>query len=191
MKHTVHADSKRNVILQAAIRLFARHGLDGTTVKAIGREAGVTDAAIYKHFPGKDAVALAVFAHYSDLYARLIDSLAAQDRSFRGRVDTLVAEIVRLHDDDPFGFMLLGQRHEVFRKLPGEHRRPVQALTEFFASAVASGDLAPQDPRVSAAMFIGAMVRLAVFSDMGFLPPRLGEMVPEIRARIQGMLGLF
>lgn len=190
MKHITHSDSKRQVILQAAIQLFARQGLDGTTVKEIGREAGVTDAALYKHFSGKEAVALAVFAHYSDLYARLIDSVTARKGPFGERLDILITEMVRLHDDDPFGLMLLGQRHDAFAKLPPDQQRPVRALYDFFATAVEAGEIPPQNPRVSAALFAGSMTRLAVFADMGFLPPKLGEVLPEVRDRLRGMFGL-
>lgn len=188
-RHT-HSDSKRDDILRAAIRLFARHGVDGTTVRDIAGEAGVTDAAIYKHFEGKEVVALAVFVRYSDLYTRVIDGAANRPGAFRQRLDRLVAEMVALHDEDPFGLMLLGQRHHTYARIPADHRRPVAALTEFVADGVKSGEIPPQDPKLSAALLTGALVRLAVFSDLGFVPTRLAEVLPEIQSRLRGMFGL-
>ena len=46
----------RERILDAARRLFARDGYDATTVRAIAGDCGMTDAAIYHHFPSKRAI---------------------------------------------------------------------------------------------------------------------------------------
>lgn len=185
-----HSDSKRDEILRAAIRLFARQGIAGTTVKEIGKEAGVTDAALYKHFPGKEAVALAVCSHYADQFSGLIQTVAAQREPFPRRLDALVEAVVAAHDLDPFGLMLLSERHEAIAKQGAEHPRPVRLLMQFIARGVEEGELPPQDAKVSAAMLAGALLRLAVFSDLGFLPRQLAQDLPEIQRRIRGLVGL-
>lgn len=43
-----------------ASRLFAEQGYDGTTVEALAAAAGISPPTIYKHFPAKHAVLLAV-----------------------------------------------------------------------------------------------------------------------------------
>lgn len=186
----IHSDSKRDEILQAAIRLFARQGVEGTTVKDIGKEAGVTDAALYKHFSSKEEVAFAVFAHYSDQYTKLVDHHAGRKQSFRLRLDGLVKDVVELHDAHRFGLLLLGQRHDIFARLSSNHRLPIMAVTDFIASGVQSGEIPTQSPRLTAALLIGALTRMAVFSDMGTLPHRLGDLLPEIQQRIRGLVGL-
>ena len=52
-------ERKENIIM-AAHRLFARFGLKKTTMEEIAREAGVGKATIYKFFDGKEAVFSAV-----------------------------------------------------------------------------------------------------------------------------------
>ena len=185
-----HIDSKYEDIVQAAIRLFARQGIEGTSVKEIGREAGVTDAAIYKHFTSKDEVALAVFAHYSDLYTRLVDDHAQLQASFGVQLDNLVLDILVQHDKDRFGLLLLGQRHEIFSRLSATHRLPIVAMTDFIQAGIDSGTIPLQSPRLTAALIIGAFTRLAVFSDMGGLPAKLSDMAGEIQARVRGLAGV-
>jgi AcrR family transcriptional regulator len=46
----------RTAILDAAERLFARDGFDGTSIREITREANVNVAAIHYHFGSKEAV---------------------------------------------------------------------------------------------------------------------------------------
>jgi AcrR family transcriptional regulator len=47
---------KRRRILQAAWQLVLRHGLRGTTMEALAREAGIAKATLYAQFADKDAV---------------------------------------------------------------------------------------------------------------------------------------
>lgn len=47
------AESVRARILRAALECFAREGFDRTTVKAIARRCGLSDAGIFYYFPSK------------------------------------------------------------------------------------------------------------------------------------------
>lgn len=47
---------KRQAILDAAKRLFPRHGLDAVSMEAIAAEAGVSKLTVYSHFKDKDAL---------------------------------------------------------------------------------------------------------------------------------------
>ena len=59
-----HADAAplptREVILDAAERLFSAHGVDGVAVRDLARELGLTPSSLYNHFPGKQALYEAV-----------------------------------------------------------------------------------------------------------------------------------
>jgi len=50
----------REAILAACLRLFAKHGVSGTSIDEIAREAGITKGAVYWHFDSKDALFEAV-----------------------------------------------------------------------------------------------------------------------------------
>ncbi|WP_181780005.1 TetR/AcrR family transcriptional regulator [Pseudonocardia pini] len=58
--------SREQQILDAAEKLFAERSFDGVGVDAIGREAGVTGSAIYRHFDGKDEILAALFDEATD-----------------------------------------------------------------------------------------------------------------------------
>ena len=45
-------------ILRAAMKLFSEHGLAGTSIRDIAKESGYTNPALYKHFSGKDELAV-------------------------------------------------------------------------------------------------------------------------------------
>lgn len=46
--------------MTAARRLFAQRGFDATTTREIATAAGISDALIYRYFPGKDALLRAI-----------------------------------------------------------------------------------------------------------------------------------
>ena len=50
------AATTRESILLAALRLFSRNGYEGTSMRDIAGEVGISQGAIYKHFAGKDAL---------------------------------------------------------------------------------------------------------------------------------------
>ena len=48
--------SRRDQILAVAARLFARHGFHGVSIADLGAAVGVSGPALYRHFPGKEAL---------------------------------------------------------------------------------------------------------------------------------------
>jgi TetR/AcrR family transcriptional repressor of mexJK operon len=50
------SEEKRQSILEAATALFLEKGLQGTSMDAVAREAGVSKQTVYSHFQNKDAL---------------------------------------------------------------------------------------------------------------------------------------
>jgi AcrR family transcriptional regulator len=50
------ADLKRELILRAALEVFATDGLEGASMRAIAKQAGYTPGAIYQYFPSKEHI---------------------------------------------------------------------------------------------------------------------------------------
>jgi AcrR family transcriptional regulator len=62
--------ARRVQILQAARDLFASGGVERISMRNIATRVGITQAAIYQHFDGKEAI---LFAVCEDFFARLIE----------------------------------------------------------------------------------------------------------------------
>ncbi|WP_282947934.1 TetR/AcrR family transcriptional regulator [Cellulomonas endometrii] len=77
----------RDAILDAALRLFAEHGYDGASIRAIASAAGV-DPGLVRHFFGdKDALFASVLADRTTIPARVAAAMA-DDSSTAGRAAT-------------------------------------------------------------------------------------------------------
>ncbi|MBO0771670.1 MAG: TetR/AcrR family transcriptional regulator [Actinobacteria bacterium] len=79
MKRNVErGQATRTQLVDVATRLFATHGYDGTSIQAVLAESGVSRGALYHHFPGKDALFLAVLEEVGQRLAARGEA-AAQD----------------------------------------------------------------------------------------------------------------
>lgn len=69
---------KREKILEAAIRTFAKSGFHQSRVTDIAQEAGVADGTIYLYFRNKDDVLISIFEEkMAGILARMREQLAA------------------------------------------------------------------------------------------------------------------
>src|SRR6266849_9807127 len=60
----------RERVLETAYGLFKRHGLQAVGVDRIVAEAGVAKTTLYRHFPSKDDLAVAVLRHHEDVWTK-------------------------------------------------------------------------------------------------------------------------
>ena len=74
--HPAHRPSRRNDIVDAAIRLFARKGFVDAAISDVAEEADVVVTAVYYHFSGKEEL-------YSAAVHRVFDSISAVVSSVR------------------------------------------------------------------------------------------------------------
>lgn len=56
------SDLRRQLILGAAKRCFARHGFAGTTTKSVAAAAAISEGLLFKHFPTKSALYAEILA---------------------------------------------------------------------------------------------------------------------------------
>jgi AcrR family transcriptional regulator len=56
----------RELLIAAALKLFAEEGIDGVSIRAINREAGLGPASVHYHFGTKDALVEAVLHVHGD-----------------------------------------------------------------------------------------------------------------------------
>jgi AcrR family transcriptional regulator len=78
------------LILAAATELFRGRGYHGVGVDDIGRAAGITGPAVYRHFPSKVAILIAVFDRITERLLEGGEAQVARGRSPRGRLERLV-----------------------------------------------------------------------------------------------------
>jgi AcrR family transcriptional regulator len=97
----------RAAVLETALRLFAEHGVSGTSLQMIADAMGVTKAAVYHHFRTKDEIVLAVLTRALDELGAIV-ARAEEQADHEARVAVVVAGLVDLLLAHRRGYRLLG-----------------------------------------------------------------------------------
>lgn len=66
---TEQGEATRKQLYEVAVRLISAQGYEATTLRDIAREAGVSPGLLYRYFPSKRAVVLALYDELSAAYA--------------------------------------------------------------------------------------------------------------------------
>jgi TetR/AcrR family transcriptional regulator, fatty acid metabolism regulator protein len=95
------AEEKRRLILDAAVRVFARSGFHGARVGDIAEEAGVAHGLLYHYFSSKDEVLQTVFReNWSELLERF-EQVAVADEPADEKLLGIVKILLRTWRNDP------------------------------------------------------------------------------------------
>jgi len=164
-------ESKKQAILDCAMRCFLRHGLQGASISIICKEAGISPGHLYHYFPSKDAIIEQMADDYlSQLHAHF--SLHQQGEQ---TATVLLSEIWSMQEWSDLTncrilFELLAEagRNEKICALLKEHSNSVRKLLmETIKAGQMRGEVDPNlDPNHASA------VLLAVLDSAAMLPLR-------------------
>lgn len=166
---------------RAAVELFAANGFGGVSIADIAAAAGVSQGALYRHYPSKEELAWALF---STAYLRTgeeLDRIRTGGAEFESAVMAMIGHFCALYDEDPplFRFMLLTQ-HGFLPRIPSGSRTPVDAIADLVGDAVAKKRLKPIDPALGAAVIMGVILQSATFHIYGRIGGSLGARAPAL-----------
>ncbi len=92
---------KRRLILDAAVRVFARQGFHQTRVSDIADEAGVAYGLVYHYFKSKDEVLNELFVERWSLLLAAIEEVDRSGASHRERLAAVASFIIESYRHDP------------------------------------------------------------------------------------------
>ena len=118
MQHLFVHDGKKGDILKASLALFATKGYDAVSVRDLAKAAGVSEAALYKHFKGKEEMAQYIFTAIISDYTRRLQRIDAE-------VSGAVNKLCRLVE----------VTYELYRQYPAEIRYTLLSQYQFWDTA--------------------------------------------------------
>ena len=95
------AADKRRIILDAAVKVFARQGFHACRVSDIADEAGVAYGLVYHYFSSKDEVLDTLFLERWNVLLELIREVDAGDGAAREKLGAITGFIVESYRHDP------------------------------------------------------------------------------------------
>ena len=165
------ADQRRTLIVETAVELAGEQNPSDVTTGAIAQRMGLTQPALFRHFPTKDAIWASVMEWVAD---RLVANVERASGSAAQPLDALEAafmahvDFVARHPGVPRILLAELQRAE-----DTAAKRIVQALIRRYGERIRGlvevarerGDVSPEvDPRAAATLFIGTIQGLVLSS---------------------------
>ncbi len=183
------ADERRAATVEAVVQLAAEQNPSDITTTAIAQRMGLTQGALFRHFPSKDAILQAVMSWVSEhLLARadraaegVASPLAALEAVFMAHID-----FVSEHPGVPR--MLFGELQRPGETLPKQVvqtliRRYRERLRHLLEAGKALGELdADLDADAAAVLFIGTVQGLVMQSILAGDPARIRRDAPGMFA---------
>lgn len=132
---------RRELILEAAGRLFGEFGYDGTRLDDIAAAAGVTKPIVYRHFDSKRDLYLAILRRHRDDLPTFVGDVPA-DESLRDWLRAILERWLEYVESHSYAWKMLfrdsggGAEVQAFRR--EVHARARDVLAEVIRSAAGS-----------------------------------------------------
>jgi AcrR family transcriptional regulator len=128
------------IAVQAAARsLFARHGYEGTSIRAITDLAGANLGAITYHFGSKETLYEAVLESIvTPLMARL-HAAVVPGRAPLDNIEAIVRALFAFQAETPDGSSLMAHELALDHPVPGPLRRTMHGLMDLVSTQVRDG----------------------------------------------------
>ena len=159
--------TKRPAIVAAATALFARKGIDATSMREVAESAGVREAAIYRHFRGKDEMAREIFENWYGWYTRQLREVAEEEGPLQKKIRALVRIEFEAARTYPEEFLYFCENEARFlRSLGRDIPRIRQELIRMLRKGQAAGEVRSGDAGLLADMLSGALCGAAISAIM-------------------------
>ena len=185
------ADERRAATVEALIDLAARQNPSDITTAAIAERMGLTQGALFRHFPSKDAIVQACMTWVSERLLARIDKAAAQATSPAGALQAMFMahiDFVARHPGVPR--LLLGELQHADDSLPKQMVRTLLQqygvrLRRLLDAGKAQGEFdRALDVDAAAVLFIGTVQGLVMQS-------LLAGKVGQIRRAAPGAFAIY
>lgn len=162
-------DQRQREIVATVLALARERGPDAITTQAIAERMGLTQGAVFRHFPDKEAIWLAVFAWVRESLGAAFAAATEKAESPLAKIEQAFFAHVAFVAANP------GVPRVLFHELqyPGDSRVRAEVramitayrrrLMQLFAQAKAAGELPRDlDPTLASVLFIGAVQGLVI-----------------------------
>lgn len=164
----------------AALSLFIKNGIPGTTTKEIAREAGVSEGSIYNHFESKGDLALKLFVDCMSMFREALDKKSLEAETPSGKLASVIQGFFDFARMEPevYAYIMIGHFTEI-GKIPKTVKKPVDVFTAVIRSGIKSGEFSGISERLGAAYVTGMLTRAILFHKTGVLKMPYSAIVRE------------
>jgi TetR/AcrR family transcriptional regulator len=185
------AKERRAVTVEAVIQLAGEQNPSEITTASIAKRMGLTQGALFRHFPDKTAILQAVMEWMAErLMSRIENAVKAESSPLAALEKMFMAHVEFISEHPGIPRMLFGELQNSEATPPKRMaqtliRRYGERLTKLFEQGKACGELDPElDTEASSTLFIGTIQGLV-------MQALLVEDVGRIRRDAPGVFSIY
>lgn len=181
--------TRKDRIMDAALRIFAEKGFQNATITEISKEAGVSDATVYEYFGTKEDLLFAIPEKISNDTFEASAKVIPYIKGVEGKIRAIMLFYIELYQSNPdYSALVLLQlmSNKKFRQTPAHAaiRRSSHALLDCIKEGIADGTFRKDaNPYLIRSMLMGTIEHLFIHWHM------LGK--PQEKTSILDMLDPF
>jgi AcrR family transcriptional regulator len=169
--------NKKREIVAATVRLVARQGVNGTSVRQIAAAAGVTEGALYRHFKGKDDLCQQIYFAIVSEMAAYKEKIVASSLSIQAKVREWVRISYEYFDRFPDAFAYVFFTDHDF---PENWKHITTGQSRLFSRLLAQMERVPVRPEVAVSHFTGLMLNVPRLIREGLLDGPASQYTDEV-----------
>lgn len=188
---TAAAGTTKARIERAALALFCARGIDAVTTREIAAASGVSEGALYRHYPSKDALSQTMFFAIHERLAEDVGRAAAGAERIEDKARAITAAYARVADEDwtLFSYHLLTtHRFLPYADKAGEKTNIVAIVENVIAAAMENGELPEGDPAMKASAALGVVLQTALHKIYGRVKGDLKSHEPALARAVIAVL---
>ena len=191
MQNLFAYEGKKGDILKASLSLFATRGYDAVSVRDLAKAAGVSEAALYKHFKGKEEMALYIFTAIITDYSQRLQQIHAEVSGAVNQLCRLVEVTYDLYRQCPseIKFALLSQ-YRFWGKAP-ESVKPHFMIRQILEEGMHKGEIPTKSVYFWITIYSGILLQpLVQYPYFHDVLPAFEELKAEVVAAVRKMFQL-
>ncbi len=177
-------------IERAAVRLFVRQGINGTSIRDVAKLAGVSQGAMYNHFDSKEGLALELFSRgWSEMGAEL-RRRGQSGTTLEAKFEAMIAYVFDRFDKDwtTVSYVFFS-RHDNLRRVSANLPNPYLAFRKVIVDAVQTGEIPRQEVEMATSMVTGAIIQVIDTKILGRIEGKLHGRAGSVAKACIGLLG--
>ena len=150
-------NNKYHLILEAAVKVFARQGFYQSTVAQIAREAGVADGTIYLYFKNKDDILVQFFSYRTkQVFERFRAEVNKSDNSLDKLRNLIRRHLTEFQRDRDMAVVYQVETHQNSRLAEDQIREMSQMYQDLVSEIVETGQ---QEDSIRKDLYVGLVKR--------------------------------
>ena len=150
-------NNKYHLILEAAVKVFARQGFHQSTVAQIAKEAGVADGTIYLYFKNKDDILVHFFSYRTkQVFDRFRAEVQKVDHSIDKLRNLIRRHLMEFQRDRNMAIVYQVETHQNSRLAESQIRDMSQMYQDLISEIV---ELGQQEGKIRKELYVGLVKR--------------------------------